>query len=121
MPRIISTLKVNKERALALAKQDFSNATDLADYLSMRGVPFRNSHEIVGNIVKYAESKKVSLNEIPLSEFKKFSNKIDKDVYQAIDIEKSIHSKKAIGSTSPTNVKKQAKKVLTSLKAYGYD
>ena len=75
MPRLISTLKVNKERALAFSKQDYSNATDLADYLSMRGVPFRTSHEIVGNIVKYAESKNISLDDIPLDIFKKFSNK----------------------------------------------
>jgi argininosuccinate lyase len=120
MPRLISTMKVNKDRALAFSKQDFSNATDLADYLSMKGVPFRTSHEIVGNIVKYAESKKISLNEIPLGIFKKFSSSITKDVYDAIDIEKSIHSKKALGSTSPSNVKKQAKKILVSLKPYGY-
>lgn len=120
MPRLISTMKVNKDRALAFSKQDFSNATDLADYLSMKGVPFRTSHEIVGNIVKYAESKKISLNEIPLGIFKKFSSSTTKDVYDAIDIEKSIHSKKALGSTSPSNVKKQAKKILVSLKAYGY-
>jgi argininosuccinate lyase len=120
MPRLISTMKVNKDRALALSKQDFSNATDLADYLSMKGVPFRTSHEIVGSIVQYAESKKINLNEMSLDEFKKFSSKIGKDVYDAIDIEKSIRSKKAIGSTSPANVKKQAKKILTSMKLFGY-
>ena len=120
MPRLISTLKVNKERALAFSKQDYSNATDLADYLSMKGVPFRTSHEIVGNIVKYAESKNISLNDIPLDVFKKFSNKINKDVYAVIDVEKSIHSKKAPGSTSPSNVKKEAKKILLALKAYGH-
>jgi argininosuccinate lyase len=120
MPRLISTMKVNKDRALAFSKQDFSNATDLADYLSMKGVPFRTSHEIVGSIVQYAESKKINLNEISLDKFKKFSSKIGKDVYDAIDIEKSIRSKKAIGSTSPANVKKQAKKILTSMKLFGY-
>ena len=50
----------------------------------------------------------------------KNSSKIGKDVYDAIDIEKSIRSKKATGSTSPSNVKKQAKKILTSMKLYGY-
>ena len=52
------TLKVNKEKALKFSNQDFSNATDLADYLSNKGVPFRDSHEIVGKIVKHAEIKK---------------------------------------------------------------
>jgi hypothetical protein len=67
---------------------------------------------LLASIVQYAESKKINLNEISLDEFKKFSRKISKDVYDAIDIEKSIRSKKAIGSTSPANVKKQAKKIL---------
>ena len=76
MPRLILTLEVNEDRALIFSKQDYSNATDLADYLSLKGVPFRDSHEIVGKIVKYAESKKVNLNDISINEFVKFSKKI---------------------------------------------
>ncbi len=121
MPRLIITLNVNKQRALEFSKSDFSNATDLADYLAMKGVPFRNSHEIVGKIVSYAESKKINLDNIKISEFRKFSKHIGEDVYQAIDIEKSIHSKKSIGSTSPANVKKAASKILSSLKKDGYN
>jgi len=121
MPRLITTLNVNKQRALEFSKSDFSNATDLADYLAMKGVPFRSSHEIVGKIVSYAESKKINLDNIKISEFRKFSKHIGEDVYQAIDIEKSIHSKKSIGSTSPANVKKAASKILSSLKKDGYN
>ena len=121
MPRLIITLNVNKQRALEFSKSDFSNATDLADYLAMKGVPFRSSHEIVGKIVSYAESKKINLDNIKISEFRKFSKHIGEDVYQAIDIEKSIHSKKSIGSTSPANVKKAASKILSSLKKDGYN
>ena len=90
-------MKVNKDRALALSKQDFSNATDLADYLSMKGVPFRTSHEIVGSIVQYAESKKINLNEMSLDDFKKFSSIIGKDVYDAIDIEKDVDGVTCLG------------------------
>ena len=121
MPRLIITLNVNKQRALEFSKSDFSNATDLADYLAMKGVPFRSSHEIVGKIVSYAESKKINLDNIKISEFRKFSKHIGEDVYQAIDIEKSIHSKKSIGSTSPANVKKAASKILSLLKKDGYN
>jgi argininosuccinate lyase len=120
MPRLISTLKVNEERAMIFSKQDYSNATDLADYLALKGVPFRTSHEIVGKIVKYAELKCINLNEITLDVFKTFSNKINKDVYTSLDIEKSIHTKKAVGSSSPSNVRKEAKKILSALKLYGY-
>ena len=121
MPRLILTLEVNEDRALIFSKQDYSNATDLADYLSLKGVPFRTSHEIVGKIVKFAESKKITLNDLKINEFVKFSKKISNDVYEFIDIKKSIHTKKAIGSTSPSNVKKESKKILTALKAMGYE
>ncbi len=121
MPRLILTMKVNKERALIFSKQGFSNATDLADYLALKGVPFRTAHEIVGKIVKYAESKKVNLNDLKLSELNKFSKKIAKDVYDSLDIEKSILSKKSAGSTSPSNVKKESKKILKTLRAMGYE
>ncbi len=121
MPRLILTLNVNEKRALAFSKQDFSNATDLADYLSTKGVPFRTSHEIVGKIVKFAESKKISLNDLSLDDFAKFSNKISKDVYDIINIEKSVYKKTVIGATSPNNVKKQSKKILSALKSMGYE
>ena len=121
MPRLVLTLDVNEQRALDFSKQDYSNATDLADYLSMKGVPFRTSHEIVGKIVKFAESKKINLADIKLDDFVKFSSKISKDVYNFIDIEKSIHNKKALGSTSPSNVSKESKKILTALKSMGYE
>tara|TARA_Y100000768_G_scaffold155513_2_gene116139 strand:+ start:6713 stop:8104 length:1392 start_codon:yes stop_codon:yes gene_type:complete len=121
MPRLILTLNVNEKRALAFSKQDFSNATDLADYLSTKGVPFRTSHEIVGKIVKFAESKKISLNDLSLDDFAKFSNKISEDVYDIINIEKSVYKKTVIGATSPNNVKKQSKKILSALKSMGYE
>ena len=121
MPRLVLTLDVNEQRALDFSKQDYSNATDLADYLSMKGVPFRTSHEIVGKIVKFAESKKINLADIKLDDYVKFSTKISKDVYNFIDIEKSIHNKKALGSTSPSNVSKESKKILTALKSMGYE
>ncbi len=121
MPRLILTLIVNEDRALAFSKQDYSNATDLADYLSMKGVPFRTSHEIVGKIVKFAESKKCNLSDLTLKEFIKFSKDISEDVYEAIDIEKSIHTKKTTGATSPNNVKKESQKILSSLKKMGYE
>ena len=120
MPRMILTLTVDEERAMMFAKDDYSNATDLADYLSMKGVPFRESHELVGKIVKYAETRDISLNDLSLDEFNKFSNKIKDDVYKAIDVCSSIYNKTSPGATSPINVKKAANKILSSLKKDGY-
>ena len=121
MPRMILTLTVDEERAMMFAKDDYSNATDLADYLSMKGVPFRESHELVGKIVKYAETRDISLNDLSLDEFNKFSNKIKDDVYKAIDVCSSIYNKTSPGATSPINVKKAANKILSSLKKDGYE
>ena len=121
MPRLILTLTVDKDRALLFSKQDYSNATDLADYLSMKGVPFRTSHEITGKIVKYAESKKVNLTNLKINEFIKFSKMISGDVYDFINVEKSIYAKKSTGATSPANVKKESRKILSTLKAMGYE
>jgi len=121
MPRLILTLDVNDHRALIFSKQDYSNATDLADYLSMKGVPFRTSHEIVGKIVKFAESKKLNLSDLKIDDFVKFSKNITNDVYEFINVEKSINAKKATGSTSPNNVKKESKKILAELKALGHE
>ena len=120
MPRLILTLTVNQKRALSFSKQGYSNATDLADYLTMKGTPFRDSHEIVGKIVRHAELKNTTLDDLPLKDFNKFSKIIGDDVYSAINIEKSIHKKIASGSTSPLNVKKSAKKILASLEKNGY-
>jgi len=113
-------LTVNQERALSFSKQGYSNATDLADYLSMKGIPFRDSHEIVGKIVRHAELKNTVLDDLPLKDFNKFSKIIKDDVYSAINIEKSIYKKITSGSTSPLNVKKSANKILASLKKNGY-
>ena len=120
MPRLIVTLTVDKEKAFLFSKEDYSNATDLADYLSLKGVPFREAHEVVGKIVKFAESRNLQLSQLSLKEFSKFSKLINKDVYDSIDIQKSIHKKKAEGSTAPLNVKKAANKILSSLKKDGY-
>ena len=120
MPRLVVTLTVDKEKALLFSKEDYSNATDLADYLSLKGIPFRESHEIVGKIVKFAESKNLQLSQLSLKDFAKFSKLINEDVYKSIDIQKSIHKKKAEGSTAPSNVNKAANKILSSLKKDGY-
>ena len=116
--KINCNLTVDKEKALLFKGLFKCNRS--CDYLSLKGVPFRESHEIVGKIVKFAESRDLQLNELSLKEFSKFSKLISKDVYDSIDIQKSIHKKKAEGSTAPSNVKKVASKILSSLKNDGY-
>ena len=116
MNKLIKTIKLNKDRSLDLASSSFTTATDLAEYLSKKGIAFRDSHHIVGNIVKYCESNKKTLENLSLKEFQNFSKLIDDDIYNIITLTNSVKSRINEGSTSPKNVLKAAKKVLDSLK-----
>ncbi len=113
--KLLKTLKLNKKQALAFAESSFSTATDLAEYLSEKGVAFRDSHHIVGEIVKYCENRSIRMKEMTLKEFKKFSDLIGEDVYERISAEHSVRSRKNFGSTSPKNVEKAAKLVLSQI------
>ncbi len=113
--KLMQTLKLNKENAHYLAETSFSTATDLAEYLSAKGVAFRDSHHIVGSVVKYCESKNMSMKQLTIQEFNTFSKLIDNDVYKYISVEHSVSARKNIGSTSPKNVLKNAKQVLSTL------
>ena len=113
--KLVKTLKLNKKQALSLAESSFSTATDLAEYLSAKGVAFRDSHHIVGKIVKSCEKRSISMKEITLKEFKTFSDLIEKDIYKKISVENSVTSRKNFGSTSPQNVEKLANLVLSEI------
>ena len=104
---MISTMTVKKDRMSAAAKYGYMNATDAADYLVGKGIPFRDCHEIIGNMVLYAINKGKALDDLTMEEFKSFSEAFDEDIYQAIDIVNCIKAKKSEGSTSFESVKKQ--------------
>lgn len=82
-------------------------ATDLADYLVKKGLPFRKSHEIVGKLIKLSEEKNIKLNNIPLSEYKTFSPLFEKNVYDLFDINKCLYNKVTYGSPNPKLVLKE--------------
>lgn len=85
MDGMISTMKVKEEKLKAAVKQGFLNATDVADYLVKKGIPFRDAHKISGEIVIYCEENNKSIEEMSLEEFQKFSKLFEKDVYDSID------------------------------------
>jgi argininosuccinate lyase len=84
-------------------------ATDLADYLVEKGIAFRKAHEIVGKIVAHAEKKEVQIFELELSELRKFSKIINEDVTNYLNPQKTILSRKQVGGTAPSQVKKEIK------------
>ena len=84
-------------------------ATDLADYLVEKNMPFRQAHEVVGKIVAYAENKEVQIFELELTKLKKFSKLIEKDVIGYLNPEKTVLSRKQTGGTAPSQVRKEIK------------
>ena len=113
---LIKSIKVNKKIMLKYAGDGFSTATDLADYLVKKGLPFRTSHEIVAEIVNYAVKSKIHLHEIQMSEFKKYSNKIDDDVYEVLTVLGSVTARDHIGATSPKQILQAIKKAEINLR-----
>ncbi|PNR92778.1 argininosuccinate lyase [Petrotoga sp. 9PWA.NaAc.5.4] len=95
---MIETLHIKGENIQQAAKYGYMNATDLADYLVRKGLTFRDAHEVVGKIVSYAIEKNVPIEQLSIQEFKSFSNLIDDDIYEAIDLKNILKSRKTIGS-----------------------
>jgi argininosuccinate lyase len=103
---VIRTLKVNPER-LAGSLLDALLATDLADYLVHRGVPFRQSHHLVGQVVRRSEELGVPLKEVSLSEYRAISPAFTEDVYEVFDVWRSVEAREAEGGTAPAAVRAQ--------------
>ncbi|HHC6511711.1 TPA: argininosuccinate lyase [Vibrio parahaemolyticus] len=97
-------IKVNGERTLEAAKQGYTNATELADYLVAKGIPFREAHHIVGVAVVGAIAKGCALEELSLQELQEFSDVIDNDVYDILTIESCLEKRSALGGVSPKQV-----------------
>lgn len=104
MRNMIVTIKVNADRMAGVMNRGFINATDLADYLVTKDVPFREAHGIVGAAVRYCVEEKIGLEELPLEKMKSFSDKIKEDVYDVLSIEKCIERRNSYGGTSPSSV-----------------
>ena len=100
-------LLVNADAMQAAALRGYATATDLADYLVKKGMPFRDAHEVVAHAVKAAISHQVSLSELPLSVLQGFSDAIDKDVFDLLTLRGSLHARDIVGGTAPQQVRAQ--------------
>ena len=101
---VLQNLAINKETTFKAATEGYLNATELADYLVHKGVPFRTAHDTVGKLVLYAISQKRELQELNLEDFRQFSPNIEQDVFAALSLEQTLASKNQIGGTSPERV-----------------
>jgi argininosuccinate lyase len=98
-------IAVNKENMRQAASEGYATATDLADYLAKKGMPFRDAHEVVALAVRYAVDKKVELSDLPLATLQQFAPEISDDVYAVLTLEGSLNSRNHIGGTAPAQVK----------------
>jgi len=112
---MISGIKVNPDAMRDAALQGFATATDLADYLVKKGLPFRDAHEAVALAVKYAEDRNCDLSEVDLTELQQFSALIEKDIFQVLTLEGSIASRNHIGGTAPQQVAAAIQRARASL------
>ena len=116
---MLATMRVNCERMHERAKGGFINATDAADYLAARGVPFREAHSIIGQLVKYAEDKGVGLEDLSLAEIQQFSSVFQADIFDYIAIDKCVAARCTPGGPALSAVEtalEQAAAWLNSLK-----
>ena len=96
---------VNKDNMHQAASEGFATATDLADYLTKKGMPFRDAHEVVALAVRYAVDHNVELSNLSLATLRQFATEIDEDVFSVLTLEGSLNSRNHIGGTAPSQVK----------------
>jgi len=104
--RVIEKIRINPERMREAATKGYLNATELADYLVAKKMPFREAHSLVGKIVMRASELGIPLEGLPLREFQSFSPLFDGDVYQCLNLERVVSRRKEKGGTSPAAVQK---------------
>ena len=115
---MIATMKVKKKNMSDGAKGGFTNATDLADYLVKKGMPFREAHGVVGRMVYFCIENNINLDDLSLEQMKQFSTIIEDDIYDAISMETCVNERKIVGGPAKETVKKaieNAKKELLKM------
>lgn len=114
---MIGTMKVLPRNMRAAAAGGFINATDCADYLVGKGMPFRTAYQITGELVALCIEKGLTLETLPLEEYQKKSELFGESVYDAISLERCVNGRKVLGGPAPENVKAQANRILKLLEA----
>ena len=118
LDKMLETLTVNKGIMAKKAEEGYINATDVADYLTKKGLPFREAYKITGSIVKYAIDKKKTLNELTLDEYNTFSDIFTNDIYDAINIHNCVESRNIYGGPSKEAVSLQIRETLEEISKY---
>ncbi len=108
---MIDTMTVVKENMANAGKKGFINATDCADYLVKKGLAFRDAYKITGTLVATCIDKGLTLDNLPIEEYKKLSEKFDNDIYEAISLQKCIGGRAVTGGPAPQAVANHIEKI----------
>jgi argininosuccinate lyase len=111
MSEIVAGMKVMAERMLSAAQDGFMNATDLADYLVARGLPFRAAHQVAGAVVQFCVTQGKRIEALSLVELRRFSDKVEKDVYSYLLADAVVSRRRALGGTARKNVLRRLKEL----------
>ena len=112
---MLDTMKIIKENMENAAKKGFINATDCADYLVKKGLPFREAYKITGTLVAYAIDNNKTLDTLSLEEYQKYSDLFEKDIYDAIDLNNCVKLRTSFGGPAPSVVQKHIQKIKDKL------
>lgn len=118
---MLQNVKVHGDIMLDVLRRDFSNATDMADYLVKKGLPFRQAHEVVGKSVYYCIENKLVLTDLNMEQFKGFSPLLDEDILEVLKIENCVSARRSYGGTAPEAVSqaiRQGRSLITNSKAF---
>jgi argininosuccinate lyase len=113
---MVATLVVRADRMRALCDRGFLAATELADYLTAKGVPFRTAHGVVKRVVAYCETRRMRLDDLALEELKNFDPRFDANALQVLSVDQVVHVKDSFGGTSPRRVREQISHLKKQLK-----
>ena len=107
---MLPSIRVNENAKRDAAATGYLEATELADYLSGKGIPFREAHEITGKIVRHCIEHDLRLPELTLEEYRAFSDSFDRDVFETINLDTAISRRDHIGGTAPSRVRAALRK-----------
>jgi argininosuccinate lyase len=108
--KVLNSIHINPEQMKSSAAKGYLNATELADYLVARKMPFRQAHAIVGKIIMRASELELALEELPLRDYQSFSPLFEEDLYQCLSLEKALKERKERGGTAPATVRRSIRK-----------
>ncbi|VVM25259.1 Argininosuccinate lyase (EC [uncultured Gammaproteobacteria bacterium] len=112
---MVPTIQAKRDNMYNSTKKGYTTATDLADYLVKKGLPFRDAHEVVGLSVAYGLKIQKDLNELSLEELQKFDARIENDVFDVLSLEGSLCARDHLGGTAPNQVKQAIKTARNNL------